>query len=128
MQPADADDPEKSAWLHEFFEKVWDPDQPRQRDYFLAWFKRFYQNALEGHPVSGQAAVIAGQAGIGKTFPSSSVCLFMPPLLLGMHLYYCFGCIFLSARDPSRLRCRIDRVFRCAVQSRDAIAHNCRGG
>jgi hypothetical protein len=70
MQPAEADDPEKSAWLHEFFEKVWDPDQPQQRDYFLAWFKRFYQNALEGHPAAGQAAVIAGDAGIGKTFLS----------------------------------------------------------
>jgi hypothetical protein len=70
MQPAEADDPEKSAWLHEFFEKVWDPDQPKQRDYFLAWFKRFYQNALEGHPAAGQAAVIAGDAGIGKTFLS----------------------------------------------------------
>jgi hypothetical protein len=41
LQPAEADDPEKSAWLHEFFTKVWDPDQPQQRDYFLAWFKRF---------------------------------------------------------------------------------------
>ncbi len=71
MQPADADDPEQSAWLHEFFEKVWDPaEMPQQRDYFLAWFQRFYQNALLGHPKSGQAIVIAGDQGIGKTFLS----------------------------------------------------------
>jgi hypothetical protein len=70
MQPAEADDPQKSAWLHELFEKIWDPAEPQQRDYFLAWFQRFYQNALEGHPASGQAAVIAGPAGIGKTFLS----------------------------------------------------------
>jgi len=70
MPPAGADDPQKSAWLHEFFEKIWDPAEPRQKDYFLAWFQRFYQNALQGEPKAGQAIVIAGDAGIGKTFLS----------------------------------------------------------
>jgi hypothetical protein len=70
IQPADADDPKESAWLHEFFEKIWDPDERQQRDYFLAWFQRFYVNALLGNPKSGQAIVIAGEPGIGKTFLS----------------------------------------------------------
>jgi hypothetical protein len=70
MQPALADDPARSAWLHEFFEKLWDSAEPQQRDYFLAWFQRFYANALSGHPKSGQAIVIAGLPGIGKTFLS----------------------------------------------------------
>jgi hypothetical protein len=70
MQPADADDPERSAWLHEFFTKIWDPAEPQQRDYFLAWFKRVYENSLGGHPVSGQGLVIAGPPGVGKTFLS----------------------------------------------------------
>jgi Family of unknown function (DUF5906) len=43
---------------------------PQQRDHFLAWFQRYYQNALEGHPKAGQAIVIAGDVGIGKTFLS----------------------------------------------------------
>src|SRR5205085_2125764 len=42
MQPAEADDPKQSAWLHGFFQRVWDPaEMPQQRDYFLAWFQRY---------------------------------------------------------------------------------------
>jgi hypothetical protein len=70
MQPAAEDDLTQSAWLHEFFDKIWDTDEPQQRDYFLAWFQRFYANALAGVPKSGQAIVIAGEPGIGKTFLS----------------------------------------------------------
>jgi hypothetical protein len=70
MQPALVDDPAQSSWLHEFFGEIWDPDERQQRDYFLAWFKRFYANALLGNPKSGQAIVIAGLPGIGKTFLS----------------------------------------------------------
>jgi hypothetical protein len=70
MQPAEADDPSLSAWLHEFFERIWDPGEPQQKDYFLAWFQRFYASALLGSPKSGQAIVIAGEPGIGKTFLS----------------------------------------------------------
>jgi len=70
MQPANADEPVQSEWLHDFFEKIWDPAEPQQRDYFLAWFQRFYLNALLGNPKPGQAIVVAGLPGIGKTFLS----------------------------------------------------------
>ena len=70
VRPALKDDPEISKWLHDFFENVWSEPRTEQRDCFLAWFKRFYQNALSGCPLSGQAVVIAGDAGLGKTFLS----------------------------------------------------------
>ena len=70
MRPAEKDDPKISGWLHEYFENVWSAPREEQRDYFLAWFKRFYQGALAGRPLSGQAVVISGDVGLGKTFLS----------------------------------------------------------
>jgi len=67
IMPAETGDPKDFPWLHEFFEKIWDAQFPEQREYFLAWFKRFYKGAIEGRLNSGQAIVIAGTAGQGKT-------------------------------------------------------------
>lgn len=60
-------------WLHTYFEKIWDSSFPQQREIFLAWFKRLYQSAHEGNLKSGQALIIAGDTGLGKTLLSRRI-------------------------------------------------------
>lgn len=67
MEPAAHGNPEDFPWLNEFFFKVWDEKYPCQRDYFLAWFKRFWLSAYDRQIQSGHAVVIAGEPGSGKT-------------------------------------------------------------
>jgi len=44
-----------------------------QRDFFLAWLKRFYEGALAFRPVAGQALFIAGPSDFGKNYLSKRV-------------------------------------------------------
>ncbi len=62
---------EKFPWLAEFFETFFDPDD--QADYFMAWWKHFYENAYREDPQSGQTIFIAGEPGVGKTFLSTAI-------------------------------------------------------
>ena len=67
MAPAESGEPEQFPWLHKFFENSLDHTQ---RDHFFAWWKRFYQSGLAGQLDQGQAIIIAGEAGRGKTLLS----------------------------------------------------------
>mgnify|MGYP003640853355 CR=1 FL=1 len=58
-------------WLAEFLGGFFDPVD--QLDHFLAWWQRFYANALVEKPVSGQALFIAGDTGLGKTLLSTLI-------------------------------------------------------
>lgn len=65
-----AGDPKNFPWLHEYFENIWDDADPlhKQRDYFLAWFKRLWWSARSHRVAQGQILVLAGGVGLGKTF------------------------------------------------------------
>jgi hypothetical protein len=67
MSPAEIGSPEDFPWLQKFFEHTFDEIQ---RDHFFAWWKRFYRSGLEGALEQGQAIIIAGEAGRGKTLLS----------------------------------------------------------
>src|SRR5438067_1319969 len=71
LQPAAKDGP--FPWLKEFFDKIWDPAHPEQKDVFLAWFHRFYRSAYEGQLRSGHAIIIAGDTNLGKTLFSRKI-------------------------------------------------------
>jgi len=62
---------EKFPWLAEFLDEFFDP--PEQLEYFLAWWKHFYENGLKLDPQSGQAIFIAGAPGVGKTLLSTGI-------------------------------------------------------
>src|SRR5438132_4097980 len=71
IQPAAEDG--AFPWLQEFFDKIWDPAYPEQKDIFLAWFHRFYSSAYDGQPRSGHAIIIAGGTNMGKTLLSRQI-------------------------------------------------------
>ncbi len=54
-------------WLKKYFDNIFDAGEPLQRDIFLAWYQRMYKSAYEGNLLAGQAVIIAGPTGIGKT-------------------------------------------------------------
>lgn len=58
-------------WIAEFLDGFFDP--PESKEYFLAWLRWFYVNALHFNPQSGQAIFIAGDAGLGKTLLSTAL-------------------------------------------------------
>ncbi len=58
-------------WLHSYFTGYFDPDE--QLDYFYAWLKRWYESALEGRMLPGQASFFAGVPNTGKTLLSNVV-------------------------------------------------------
>jgi len=64
---APALEPGEFTWLQTYFDNIFDPAQPIQRDLFLAWFQRLYKSSLEGNLLAGQAVIIAGPTGTGKT-------------------------------------------------------------
>jgi hypothetical protein len=58
-------------WLASFIDGYFDPAE--QKEYFLAWWKHFYSNALLKEPQQGQALFIAGDPGVGKTLMSTAI-------------------------------------------------------
>lgn len=62
---------ENFPWLAEFLEDFFEPKE--QLDFFLAWWKHFYENGLAQNPQSGQAVFIAGDPGVGKTLLSTAI-------------------------------------------------------
>jgi hypothetical protein len=77
MEPASEDG--DFPWLKKFlldpgiWDEAVDSDGVGQRDYFLAWLKRFWESGRAGRLLSGQMLFIAGEAGQGKTFLSSFI-------------------------------------------------------
>lgn len=71
-----AADPANFPWLWEWVNKAWDSAEQNgipQRDYFLAWLKRFWESARECKLLQGQMLIVAGGAGQGKTFMSRHI-------------------------------------------------------
>ncbi|MDF7825132.1 hypothetical protein P4B35_14000 [Pontiellaceae bacterium B12227] len=68
---ADVDPVRDFPWLHNYFSGYFDP--PEQLDYFYAWLKRWYESALEGRMLPGQAAFFAGVPNTGKTLLSNVI-------------------------------------------------------
>jgi hypothetical protein len=63
-------------FLYKFFVSLFSEDQnpeDPQLIAFLSWLKYFYQSSYEGKPGPGQALVLAGAAGKGKTFLNRAV-------------------------------------------------------
>ncbi|VGO16637.1 hypothetical protein PDESU_05228 [Pontiella desulfatans] len=58
-------------WLHDYFSGYFDP--PEQLDYFYAWLQRWYQSALDGRMLPGQASFFAGVPNTGKTLLSNVI-------------------------------------------------------
>lgn len=57
----------KFSWLCQFFDTFFE-GEGNPLKYFLAHLSRFYRSAVDSRPASGQAVIIAGGVGIGKTF------------------------------------------------------------
>jgi hypothetical protein len=62
---------ERFPWLGKFYDAFL-PDRVA-RDRFFAWFKHFYVSALAGAPEQGQAVMISGDTGCGKTWQNEVV-------------------------------------------------------
>lgn len=60
-------------WLKNWMENAWGSPEEIQRDTFLAWFQRLYVTSLQGNMAAGQAIVISGKPGIGKTLLSRKI-------------------------------------------------------
>jgi hypothetical protein len=77
MAPAEEGLDGEFPWLREFFDKIWDDETDAhgvgQRDYFLAWLKRFWETGRKGRLASGQVVFIAGDVGRGKSFLSNFI-------------------------------------------------------
>jgi hypothetical protein len=71
IQPASEDG--EFPWIKEWIDKVWIDPHDLQRDTFLAWHQRLYASSLQGDMKAGQAIVLAGGVGIGKTLFSRKV-------------------------------------------------------
>lgn len=69
--PATEGDPSTWPWLHGFFEQWLDntPDVHgiEARQYFFAWLSRIILASVDKVPLQGQALILAGPAGRGKT-------------------------------------------------------------
>lgn len=83
MKPAETGEESSFPWLAEYFGitgghgGIWGlhecPKGFTQKEYFLAWLRRFYEGAINGLPVGGQVVFIAGPNDFGKTFLSSFI-------------------------------------------------------
>lgn len=53
-------------WFKDFLDALFNPHE--QLEHFIAWWRRFYQNAVHGKQTRGQAVILAGAVNTGKTF------------------------------------------------------------
>lgn len=61
----------KFSFLSQVYDGLFDP--ATQLEYFLAWLRHFYINALRQTPKPGQNIFIAGGAGVGKTLTNRMI-------------------------------------------------------
>lgn len=73
IEPAATGDPADFPWIKSFFDNIWEEPKQTQRDYFFAWLKHFYKNALAGTPAQGHGVFIAGAPSSGKTFMNHQI-------------------------------------------------------
>lgn len=75
MAPAETGDPKDFPWIYDFVMNSFDGDQDGipAREYFIAWFKRFWLTSYQNSPQPGQSVILAGEAHAGKTFLSKCV-------------------------------------------------------
>jgi hypothetical protein len=75
LEPADESTPwgpeGKFSWLAAYFDYLFDPVE--QKDYFLAWLKRFYSSAFVRELIRGQNVFLVGPQGTGKTLLSQNI-------------------------------------------------------
>lgn len=65
LQPAQDGDPDKWPFICRLIEGLF--REEKQVEYILAWLKRFYQSHLNLKPLWGQAVIMAGDHGGGKS-------------------------------------------------------------
>lgn len=68
VEPAAISDVSRWPFLNQFFNALFDPiETGDQLDYFFAWFQRSYKACYERRKLSGQAMILVGDTGKGKT-------------------------------------------------------------
>ena len=69
MAPADDGDERFWPFLWKWFDEAFvdTPGMPRTKEFVWAWFKRFWQEAFDGHPKAGHALILAGPVNAGKS-------------------------------------------------------------
>lgn len=58
-------------WLASYLDGFFEPKE--QLDYFLSWWKHFYEHGLKQKPRTGHALFIAGDTNVGKTLMSTGM-------------------------------------------------------
>lgn len=71
----DADgDPSKWPFLHQWFNQLFvDSSKNSALDYFYSWMQRFYTAVLDRVPLQGQALLLVGPTGRGKSLLSNKI-------------------------------------------------------
>ena len=77
ITPADSGDPIHWPWLHDFFDRLFDPVADElgslPLDFWYAWLSRAYKASYYKQQLSGHAVIIVGVAGRGKTLLSQFI-------------------------------------------------------
>jgi len=74
VEPANDGDPKNWPFLHDWLHQLFEDSTPQPTiDYFFAWLKRFYAAVLEKQPYQGQALILVGPTGKGKSLLSNRV-------------------------------------------------------
>ena len=74
VEPEDDGDPSKWPFLHEWLGQLFvDSTEHSALDYFYSWLQRFYSAVLNRVPLQGQALLLVGPTGRGKSLLSNIV-------------------------------------------------------
>jgi hypothetical protein len=77
LVPVDPDsdgDPSKWPFLHQWFSQLFvDSSKNPALDYFYSWMQRFYTAVLDRVPLQGQALLLVGPTGRGKSLLSNKI-------------------------------------------------------
>lgn len=72
--PAETGEEKDFPFLSGFFRNFLDdPDDSKPADYLFAWMKRAYESLHHGHLFQGQAVILVGPTGMGKTLFSNKI-------------------------------------------------------
>jgi len=72
MDPAADGDPKHWPWTYEWLHQLFEPNSDNI-DYFMAWLSRFYKATHAREIKQGQALILVGGTGIGKTLLTNKV-------------------------------------------------------
>tara|TARA_R100001460_G_scaffold13477_2_gene30374 strand:+ start:5391 stop:7544 length:2154 start_codon:yes stop_codon:yes gene_type:complete len=74
VAPAADGDPKNWPFLHQWLHQLFENSTPQPTiDYFFAWLKRFYIAVVDKHAYQGQALILVGPTGRGKSLLSNRV-------------------------------------------------------